>query len=186
MFSLWQEQLRKQIVNLSSINLWIFLALTRALGVAGRLDLFSVMTSSWYYLAVFFILSFIWSPTYGQENIHLFHLQLMDWRLIHFLFSPIFTRPQRGETPNCFFLITIIFRLTMPHIYVSDFRACILAIFWLISLEEHFVEFRVLTVDTYDCPPCTWDEAFLSNPWTWELHHPWTVWLFLSLLRHLQ
>ena len=40
----------------------------------------------------------------------------------------------------------------MPHIYVSDFRACILAIFWLISLEEHFVEFRVLTVDTYVLP----------------------------------
>ena len=52
----------------------------------------------------------------------------------------------------------------MPHIFVSHFRACILAIFWLISLEEHFVEFRVLTVDTYDCPPCTWAEAFLYKP----------------------
>jgi len=67
-FWLWQELLRKQIVNLSSKNLWIFLAPTGALGVAGRLDLLSVMTSSGYYLANFFILSFISSPTYGLET----------------------------------------------------------------------------------------------------------------------
>jgi len=137
-------------------DLWILLALTRALGVAGRLDLLSLMTSSGCFLQT-------------SSFCLLFHLQLMDWRLIHFLFSPIFTRQQTllphpglnpyrlnegavGRFRKLFFLITIIFQVTMPHIFVSHFRACILAIFWLISLEEHFVEFRVLTVDTYVLP----------------------------------
>ena len=69
----------------------------------------------------------------------------------------------------------------MPHIYVSDFRACILAIFWLISLEEHFVEFRVLTVDTYDCPPCTWAEAFLYKPLDLRTSPPMNCLTFLVI-----
>ena len=82
----WGSRLLISLLN----NSWIFLALIRALGVASRLDLLSVMTRSWYYLADFFILSFIWSPTYGQENIHfvfyfIFNLWTEDLSIIYFL-----------------------------------------------------------------------------------------------------
>ena len=75
-------------------------------------------------------------------------------------------RVQGGDSEKCLLFNHHYFLTYNATIYIFCFRACILAIFWLISLEEHFVEFRVLTVDTYDCPPCTWAEAFLSNPWT--------------------
>ena len=120
----WGSRLLISLLN----NSWIFLALIRALGVASRLDLLSVMTRSWYYLADFFILSFIWSPTYGQENIHFIHLQLMDWRLIHFVicFLPfsyldglktLLHEGAGGGIPTTLLLISIIFDLQCHNLY---------------------------------------------------------------------
>ena len=61
-------------------------------------------------------------------------------------------RVQGGNSDNSSFNHHY-FRLTMPQfIFLVSGLVFLRFFFWLIFLEEHFLEFRVLTVDTYVLP----------------------------------